>query len=532
MKLRPYQQKAVDQLNQFIEGPEKTVCLMLPTGAGKTFTLSAFLYQHLFERFNDRVLILVHREELLKQFAEAVTNVGIRCDTIKAGKHFLRRTNVFVGMVETVNRRKGILENADLIIIDECHIGNFKKIFDKTNAKIIGITATPTSSSTKDPLSNYYQRLIIGAEIDELVDAGYLCNSETLAWKTVDDNSLKIKQGEYETKGMSVAYQKTQHLLNVVDNYWKYAAGKKTIVFNVDIEHNMLVYRTFKAEGLNVKYIDSYSADKTQRADIFNWFKTNSDAILCNVGIATTGLDVPDIEVVILNRMTRSLPLYLQMVGRGSRPVEGKKDFFTILDFGGSSNDFGEWTLRRDWEFLFAKQGRGDGDGQGVGGGKACPKCMFINSPKATDCKNCQYVFPTKDPNLDPSGQLVRLGDSLFTADIQTVLDLHKGIIEKGEKNGRRDWNLVFAIANKIVKDYEFKSGGPFPHKDPITVSAAVKYAKPYFPAASRLMIDKLQLKGLKAGSLKWAIVHICEDAASKKAKQTGFKPKQTDLGF
>jgi superfamily II DNA or RNA helicase len=514
MNLRDYQQKAVEELAAFVDNEqEKSVCLMLPTGAGKTFTLSSFLYQLLLEKFNHKIVVLVHREELLVQFSNALKKLGINCETVTSGKYSFRRTNVFVAMVETAHRREGFIESADLIVIDECHIGNFKKAIAKATGKIIGITATPMSASKKDPLSNYFQRLIIGAEISDLVEQGYLAKSETFAWKKEGADKLKVRQGEYDSHEMGEFYSREMHIKNCIDVYWKYCAGKKTIIFNVNIEHNDLVYLALKREGLNVRSIDSNSADKEKRKEIFDWFSNNFDAILCNVGIATTGLDVPDIERVMLNRLTKSLPLYLQMVGRGSR-VTDTKDSFVILDLGGTIDLYGHWYKQRDWPNLFHRsisdREAASLDGEGVASQKMCKECGFLNHASAKVCKDCGVELPVKPPKEDPKGGMVLVGDAPgITTVISPIIQYHKLIEAK-------DWALIFAIANKIVKDYEFKTGKLFDYRDAQLMDQAAKHVKPYMPEIKGLMKDKLQGKA-SVGSIKWAITHIAKDALAKR---------------
>src|SRR5699024_8776421 len=100
--------------------------------------------------------------------------------------------------------------------------------------------------------------------------------------------------------------------------YEKHAKGTKTIIFNVNIEHSLKVWEEFNSHGYNVHHVDGKTS-KEERARIFDWFHKTPDAILCNVGIATMGFDEPTINTVIVNRSTTSLPLWLQMTGRGSR---------------------------------------------------------------------------------------------------------------------------------------------------------------------------------------------------------------------
>ena len=82
------------------------------------------------------------------------------------------------------------------------------------------------------------------------------------------------------------------------------------------------------------------------------WFKHTPDAILTSVGILTTGFDEPTVETIIINRATKSLTLYFQMIGRGSRLLPNKKEF-TIIDLGNNAARFGLWDAPVDWQHIF-----------------------------------------------------------------------------------------------------------------------------------------------------------------------------------
>src|SRR5690606_21039507 len=124
------------------------------------------------------------------------------------------------------------------------------------------------------------------------------------------------------------------------------------------------------------------------------------DAVLCNVGIATIGTDIPSIEVVMINRSTMSLPLWIQMCVRGSRPFQYKdgtfKDFFTLIDLGdniltGSSGRFQECTYDYDWEDYFWNPKTQKKDGIGIV--KTCPDCGCILHSSTRFCNGLKYSF-------------------------------------------------------------------------------------------------------------------------------------------
>jgi type I site-specific restriction endonuclease len=103
--------------------------------------------------------------------------------------------------------------------------------------------------------------------------------------------------------------------------------------------------------GYNIRHLDNRN-NATERREILEWFSETPDAVLTSVSILTTGFDEPTVETIILNRATRSLTLYFQMIGRGSR-ILPKKDQFTVVDMGNNVARFGLWEAPIDWQEIF-----------------------------------------------------------------------------------------------------------------------------------------------------------------------------------
>jgi type I site-specific restriction endonuclease len=133
--------------------------------------------------------------------------------------------------------------------------------------------------------------------------------------------------------------------------YEEISKGEKVLIFNAGIETSRKVEETFKKLKYNIKHLDSTYSDK-DRKDIVKWFKETPDAILTSVGILTTGFDEPTVQTIILNRATRSLTLYHQMIGRGSRRLP-KKNEFKIIDLGNNVRRFGYWQDFINWHDAF-----------------------------------------------------------------------------------------------------------------------------------------------------------------------------------
>ena len=133
--------------------------------------------------------------------------------------------------------------------------------------------------------------------------------------------------------------------------YTEKAIGTKTLIFNNGINTSLYVYETFKEAGYPIRHLDNTSSSE-ERKEILSWFKKTPDAVLTSVGILTTGFDEPTVKTIILNRATKSLTLYFQMIGRGSRKLPNKSDF-TVIDLGNNAARFGLWNEPIDWQHIF-----------------------------------------------------------------------------------------------------------------------------------------------------------------------------------
>jgi type I site-specific restriction endonuclease len=262
----------------------------------------------------------------------------------------------FVAMVETLNNRikedKVEIHDIGLVIVDEAHYNSFRKLFKYfEKCFILGVTATPLSSNINLPMREIYDDLIVGERISTLIESGFLAEAITYSFN-VNLTSLKVGiNGDYTVKSSEDLYSKNFMQSKLVKAYEQESKGKKTLIFNNGIQTSRMVYEMFKHAGYDVGYIDNTNT-KEERKSVLNWFKNTPDAILSSVGILTTGFDEPTIETIIINRATKSLALYFQMIGRGSR-VSGPKKTFNILDLGNNLSRFGLWTSDVDWEAIF-----------------------------------------------------------------------------------------------------------------------------------------------------------------------------------
>lgn len=357
--LYSYQKGAIDKVFKcFEEAPDDYHLLyQLPTGGGKTVIFSEIVRQYL-KTHKKRVLVMTHRIELCNQTAGMLTEFGVVNKVINSTAKLDDQNDYdcFVAMVETLNNRlnddKLDISNIGLVIIDEAHYNSFTKLFKFFEKSfILGVTATPLSSNMKLPMKDNYNELIVGESIEALIENNFLARAETNVYN-VGLTSLEVgANGDYTVKSSEDLYTHSDMLSKLLYAYEHQGKGKKTLIFNNGINTSISVFHTFKNAGYPIAHLDN-TLSKKDRATILKWFKETPHAILTSVSILTTGFDEPTIDTIILNRATKSLTLYYQMIGRGSRLTKDKKKF-SIIDLGNNFHRFGPWGADLDWQRIF-----------------------------------------------------------------------------------------------------------------------------------------------------------------------------------
>lgn len=364
-KLYPFQKEVVDVIIDKLAEKQSNSNLLfqLPTGGGKTVIFSNIAKQYI-DRNKKKVLILTHRIELCVQTSKQLAAIKIENKVINSlvkNMDDQDKYDTFTAMVETLNNRlqedKNFLRNIGLVIVDEAHNNSFRKIFQYfQDVNILGVTATPLSSNKALPLNDNYDELLVGHSIKALIEARYLADAETFTYD-VNLHGLKIgSNGDFTISSSDKVYSNYFMQEKLLFAYEELAVGKKTLIFNSGIESSRSVFNLFVKQKYPVRHLDSTFSD-SDRKEILRWFKVTPGAVLTSVGILTTGFDEPTVECIILNRATRSLTLYHQMIGRGSR-VLPEKSTFQVIDLGNNVRRFGYWQEFIDWQDAFQNPDR------------------------------------------------------------------------------------------------------------------------------------------------------------------------------
>ncbi len=453
IELYPHQQKSVNEILDKFQTHQR-ILYQLPTGGGKTIVFS-FLAKHWVTKTNKKVLILCHRIELVNQTIASLNKIGLTCEAVTSKVKTLKHNcSIYVAMVETANNRlaknDNFFKDVDLIICDECHILVFDKIFKHFDfSKILGCTATPillkkitffkcqhckTNYDTLTTccndevmewtkpftLSEIYNEIVVGASIQDLINDGKLVQDISFVKDYADVSKLKIdaKTGDYSDGSMNEVYNDENALFNVVLNYKEICEGKKTIVFNSTSKSNKLVYEKFIASGYtNIKMFDSIN-ECEPRKHVVEWFKSTQDAILCNVGVFTTGFDDTTVQSIILNRPTNSLSLFLQMVGRGGRSSSLiYKENFLVIDGGGNIKRHNEWSDNtRDWKRLFFEGiEKPKSKKEALEDVQMCPSCGYLMAKTIDVCPECEFEI------IQEKKEITKTEDNIISKPIRNI---------------------------------------------------------------------------------------------------------------
>lgn len=406
IQLRPYQNETAHLLQLGFKVHKRQIAA-LPTGSGKTVLFSEMCRRAAMK--NTQTLICTDRLELFSQTLKHIGSASLNPQILDAKtKIFYPGAPITVAMVETIFNRykKGLLKDYSprLLVIDEAHKGSFFKILDIfPNAYVVGCTATPRN---KD-LHKYYTNIVSPIDIPELVDQGYLCRCEPYQMQDSFDD-VKVVRGEYDEKQLFAHYDKKVLYKGVIEKWIEKCGangGMKTICFCVNIAHSIRTCEEFNAAGIVAKVVTSKTSED-ERKQILKEFEAGAFPVLVNCGILTTGVDIPSIRCVLLNRATQSLTLFLQMIGRGSRPdLPSGKLQFIVLDFGMNHTRHGLWQQAREWTLEAPKN---KSKKIGPAPVRVCPQCTAMVAASARKCEFCGHVFEIKTTE-EKNGVLVEI---------------------------------------------------------------------------------------------------------------------------
>jgi DNA repair protein RadD len=384
-QLRDYQLECKEGVRREFRAGHKSVLVVMPTGGGKTLTLSDMVGDSY--RKGKRILWLVDREELADQASETFRVAGVPHSYVMAGEEPDRFGRAWVGMIQSYLARKRqekwLPERVDLIVVDEAHrteSASYKAMLaDFPDAYQVGLTATPLRGDGRG-LGHTYNGLVQPVTTLGLIQQGYLVPPRYFIPSDLDYSAVAAKKGEYNNKDLEVLAQSNPQLVgDVVENFARTCPDRRAVVFPMTIAQSLGLRDAFNSAGIPAVHIDG-DLKKAERRERMNAFRSGEYQVLTSVNIAIEGLDVPDVSAVIIARPTKSLRIYIQAVGRGLRAFPGQTDCI-VLDHAGVVSRFGPAEDYQDWT-LDTKTGR-----------KASKSSCQSRDPKEITCEECGEVF-------------------------------------------------------------------------------------------------------------------------------------------
>ena len=383
--LREYQARAVQDLRAAFRGGASGVAFQLPTGGGKTVILAEIIRK--VAANGGRVLVLVHRCELLEQTSRALALLGIAHGMIAPGAPATADA-VQIAMVATFNRRlETSRDRFALVVVDECHhavAGSWAAVLaSQPRARVLGVTATPERLDGRG-LGERFEALIVGPSVAELIAAGFLAPFIVYEPARPNLDGAKMRGGDFAAEDLR---NRMGGLVigAAVAEYRRLCSGAPAIAFCVDRKHSEDVATVFVAAGFRARHLDGDTPPAERRATIADLAGGRLD-VITNCGLISEGLDVPNVAAVLMLRPTASSALFLQQTGRALRPAPGKARAI-ILDFAGNCARHGLPDAPRAWSLdSRPRRQRDKGDAPPL---RRCPSCSALNPPGAFECEEC-----------------------------------------------------------------------------------------------------------------------------------------------
>lgn len=385
--LRPYQARGVEDIRSSMR-KHRRVLYQLSTGGGKTRIMAEIV--RMAKSKGSRVLLLAPRRELVYQIRSALLREGVKAGIIMAGESPDLYADVHVASFDTlharaIQREKIRMPRADLVLVDEAHLavadGRQEILNHYDTERHVLVTATPARGDGRG-LCEIADDLVLGPSMREMIDMGHLLPLRYFAPDEPDLKAVKLgKDGDYQKKALGAAMDKPKLIGDIADNWQRIASDRSTVVFCVNRKHSRHMTEEFRARGFTAEHVDG-ETPAAERWAILDRVNRGETQILCNVFVASYGLDIPRLSCAVLARPTKNLTLYLQTIGRVMRPFEGQDDGIVIDHAGaikenGFADDLHPWSL----------------DGKEKIKDRIESQKKEAGEPKEITCQSCKHVF-------------------------------------------------------------------------------------------------------------------------------------------
>jgi len=426
--LRKYQEDAVGEVRAEYRNGHKAVLLVAATGAGKTVIFSYIAKSAATK--GKRVLILAHRDTLIKQASNKLTEYGVFHGIIMAGFTPAPRRLVQVASVQTIVRRlakmRALGETFDMIVIDEAHLSAAKSYMDVLaafpDALVLGVTGSPIRLDGKGlgrSAGGVFDVIVPAISIKDLIDQAFLVRPVVYASKTqIDLSGVKKVGGDYESNSLAAVMDKPVITGSAIAQWRKICPGVPAVAWCASVAHAQHVAEEFNNAGIPALTLSGDSSSD-ERDDALRRLGNGTLKVITFAMLLVEGVDCPAIGAVILLRPTMSLSSYLQVIGRGLRTIYAdgfdvgtlsgrqsaisagpKGDRCFVLDHCGLTFKHGFADDIREWSLDGIKKKKGKKKDEPEAPVAQCPKCWLVHQPAPT-CPACGHVYEAKVRRLE-----------------------------------------------------------------------------------------------------------------------------------
>lgn len=374
-KLRDYQQETIDKVYQSIKSGHRSIMIQQPPRTGKTVIMADIARRATAK--GNRVLFMVHRQEIVQQVVKT-----FRADEVDMNL-------ATIGMVQTITRHVDDLDPPQIIFVDEAHHAlarTYQRVLEAfPKAYKLLFTATPYRLNGVG-FTDIADDLITGKPVSWLIDHHFLAPVDYYAPSQIDASKLRTKRtGDYSEGSIQEA-MKPKIYGNAVKHYLKLAAGKQAIAYTYNVDSAIRLAQAFNSQGITARAVAG-STPKEERRKIIEDYHAGKIKIVTNAELFTEGLDLPNVDCVIMLRPTQSLSLYLQFAMRSMNPREGKTAI--IIDHVGNVERFGLPTDDREWALEGREKGKTSSSGATIKSVTVCQTCFASFYRTGGTCPYC-----------------------------------------------------------------------------------------------------------------------------------------------
>jgi superfamily II DNA or RNA helicase len=307
------------------------------------------------------------------------------------------KPRVHVCSIQTIVRRLHQIPEPALLIIDESHhavSASFRKLFDHfPNALILGVTATPIRLNGQG-LGEVFDEMIVGPSVQELTDAKHVCPVRYFVPPVgADLSGLHKVAGDFSMSEAEGRLDKPTITGKAIDHYREICDGQPMIVYCTTVQHAKDVAREYQEAGYLAASVDGKMNDE-DRADVLEGLADGRMQVVTSCELIGEGLDVKNVVAVQMLRPTESLSLFMQMVGRAMRLMDGKECAY-VLDHVGNVLKHGFASAPRTWSLEGTRKAPKPA-GQAI---RTCEQCFSVHE-RSPVCPFCEYEYPIQEKRL------------------------------------------------------------------------------------------------------------------------------------